>query len=114
MVTGEILRSGRFDELARQGHARYAARRTALSDALRGGPWSFDDPTGGFFVWLRLPDGVASSDVAATAQANGVLVSDGRAFFAGEPDAAHLRLSFSMLDEQLLVEGARRLQTSFM
>jgi len=41
-------------------------------------------------------------------------ISDGRAFFVGEPDAGYLRLSFSMLDEDLLVEGARRLRTSLM
>lgn len=112
MVTGEILRSGRFDSLTRQGHDRYASRRTALSDALREGPFTFEHPTGGFFVWLRLPDGVDSTEVTATAQACGVLVSDGRAFFVDDPRHGYLRLSFSMLDTPLLVEGARRLNRS--
>jgi DNA-binding transcriptional MocR family regulator len=114
MVAGEILRSGRFDELAKQGQARYAERRTALADALRGGPFAFDAPTGGFFVWLRLPDGVASGDVVAVAQDHGVLVSDGRPFFVDQPAHSYLRLSFSMLSSDLLVEGARRLHHSFM
>ena len=109
MVTGEILRSGRFEKLARQGHARYAERRMALSDALRGGPFTFDEPTGGFFVWLKLPDDVTTAEVVNAARANGVLVSDGRAFFVEKPDHGYLRLSFSMLDSDLLVEGARRL-----
>ena len=112
-VTGEILRSGRFDELARQGHARYAERRTALTGALRGGPFTFDTPTGGFFVWLELPDGVDSTAAASAARTHDVLVSDGRAFFVTEPDAGYLRLSFAMLDADLLVEGARRLHDSF-
>ena len=112
MVAGEILRSGRFDDLLRQGHSRYAARRNALSDALRGGPFTFEEPQGGFFVWLRLDDGVASGAAVAAARANGVLVSDGRTFFEDEPDASYVRLSFSMLDETSLVEGAERLKTA--
>jgi len=36
-------------------------------------------------------------------------VSDGRAFFAEEPDAGYVRVSFSMLDQVLLRDGARRL-----
>jgi DNA-binding transcriptional MocR family regulator len=48
----------------------------------------------------------------AAAQANGVLVSNGRNFFDTDPPAGYLRVSFSMLDEDLLVEGARRLVDS--
>jgi len=114
MVTAEIIRSGRFDDLLRQGHTRYETRRHALADALRGGPFTFDEPQGGFFVWLRLSDGIDSAAAVVAAQENGVLVSDGRNFFEGEPPGPYLRLSFSMLDEDLLVEGARRLTNSFM
>jgi 2-aminoadipate transaminase len=112
MVAGEIIRSGRFDDLLRQGHARYAVRRKALSDALRNGPFTFDAPQGGFFAWLRLDNGIDSGTAVAAAHANGVLVSDGRNFFDTDPPDGYLRLSFSMLDEDLLVEGARRLLDS--
>jgi 2-aminoadipate transaminase len=112
MVIGEIIRSGRFDRLLHQGHERYAARREALSDALRGGPFAFDEPQGGFFIWLRLDGGVDSASAVAAARASGVLVSDGRNFFDREPDAGYMRLSFSMLDESLLVEGAERLKSA--
>ena len=96
---GEIIRSGRFDDLLRQGHSRYATRRQALADALRGGPFTFDEPRGGFFVWLRLNEGIDSAAAVAAAQENGVLVSDGRNFFEGEPPAGYL---------QPLVQHARR------
>jgi DNA-binding transcriptional MocR family regulator len=112
MVTGEIIRSGRFDELLREGHVRYAARREALSEALRDGPFAFDAPQGGFFVWLRLDDGVDSATASTAARSTGVLVSDGRNFFDDEPEYGYLRLSFSMLDEALLREGATRLRTA--
>jgi DNA-binding transcriptional MocR family regulator len=104
-----VLRSGRFDELTRVCHTRYARRRKALVAALREGPFQFEEPAGGFFVWLSLADGLDSAKVVLASRRHGVLVSDGRNFFDAEPPNRHLRLSFSMLDEQLLVDGAVRL-----
>jgi 2-aminoadipate transaminase len=109
MVVGELIRSGRFGEIVRANHPRHRACRAALVDALDPAVFSFDEPAGGFFVWLRLPQGVKSESFVAAAQDNGVLVSDGRVFFAGEPDADYVRVSFSMLDEALLRDGATRL-----
>jgi DNA-binding transcriptional MocR family regulator len=45
-------------------------------------------------LWLGLPDGHGEAAVADAFRAHGVLVGMGRAFFATEPPAAHLRLSF--------------------
>jgi len=109
MVVGELIRSGRFDEIVRANVPRHRSCRAALVDALDPSAFSFDEPAGGFFVWLRLPDGVASHTFVAAARDNGVLASDGSVFFAGEPDAGYVRASFSMLDQVLLREGATRL-----
>jgi 2-aminoadipate transaminase len=109
MVVGEVMRSGRFAEVVSAGQDRYRARRTALSQALDHDLFRFDEPDGGFFVWLRLPDGCRSSDVVDAARAGGVLVSDGRLFFADRADDSYVRVSFSMLEHDLLVEGATRL-----
>ena len=57
-------------------------------------------------VALARRHGLGSTFVAA-AQDNGVLVSDGRKFFAGEPDAGYVRVSFSMLDEDVAARGRR-------
>lgn len=46
-------------------------------------------------VWVRLPDGLDDAKVAEDAERAGVLVTPGRPFYAAEPPAAHLRLSFS-------------------
>ena len=55
MVVGELIRSGRFGEIVRANVPRHRACRAALVDALDPSAFSFDEPTGGFFVWLRLP-----------------------------------------------------------
>jgi 2-aminoadipate transaminase len=109
MLVGELVRSGRFGEIAAASHRRLADRRAALVDALDTGMFAFDPPGGGFFVWLRLPDGVEAARFVEAARVAGVLVSNGNSFFAGEPPAAYVRLSFSMLHESLLRDGAVQL-----
>jgi DNA-binding transcriptional MocR family regulator len=66
-------------------------------------------PRGGLHVWVRLPDG--SDDVALTARAAaaGVVVSPGRPWFAAEPPAAFLRLTYAGAPPAELAEGVRRL-----
>jgi DNA-binding transcriptional MocR family regulator len=66
-------------------------------------------PAGGLHVWVRLPEGVDDGALTARAAAAGVLVSPGRPWFAAEPPAAHLRLTFAGAPAADLAEGVRRL-----
>ena len=50
---------------------------------------------GGYHLWLRLPEGSDSGELAATAGRLGVAVSSGRAYFAAEAPAPYLRLSYA-------------------
>ncbi len=109
MIVGELIGSGRFDEIAAAGKRRYTERCAALAEALDAKLFTFTIPAGGYFLWLALPEGVSSAGAVSAARAAGVLVSDGRPFLVDAPDAGHIRLSFSMLDVDLLREGATRL-----
>ena len=109
MIVGELLASGRFDEIAAAGKLRYAERRTALAGALNPSVFTFTVPAGGYFLWLGLPVGVSAANAVVAARDAGVLVSNGRPFMVDEPDTGHIRVSFSMLDVDLLREGAARL-----
>lgn len=86
-----------------------AARRDALAGSLRGHlpeGYRFDAPAGGFFVWLRLPDGVAEDRVVAAAERNGVAVAPGDRFTGGGPPA--VRLSFSFHPPEVLSAAGER------
>jgi 2-aminoadipate transaminase len=116
MVVGELIRSGRFVDVVSEGQARYRSRREAMLAAIDSTLMPAIAPDGGYFLWLPLPAGVSSTNVTAAGRNAGVLVSNGRLFYADEPDSpdhspdhSHVRASFSMLDESLLIEGARRL-----
>lgn len=109
MVVSELVSSGVFGRIARQAQTRYADRRRALLAAIDPAVLEHRAPDGGFFVWLRVPPDVTSEAFVAAAKANGVLVTDGRPFFAGAPTGEFVRASFSMLDEQQLGIGGELL-----
>ncbi|AVT35690.1 PLP-dependent aminotransferase family protein [Plantactinospora sp. BB1] len=91
-------------------------RREALLTALRrhlpelaGQPV----PRGGMHLWIRLPEGTDDVALAAAAAAEGVVVFPGRPWYAAEPPAAHLRLSYAAAPAELMDEAVRRLARAF-
>ncbi|GHH48710.1 aminotransferase-like domain-containing protein [Streptomyces candidus] len=71
-------------------------------------------PSGGYHLWLRLPDGTDETAVVAAALRAGVAVAPGRPYFSAEPPAGHLRLSFAAVASTAeITEGIRRLRTAF-
>jgi len=99
------------------GHVRglcdaYRERRDAMVGALpgvlpAGSTWS--DPDGGMFVWVRLPGDVDTTELLRTALAHDVAFVPGAPFFAGTPDRATLRLSFTTNAPDRIAEGMARL-----
>jgi 2-aminoadipate transaminase len=90
----------------------YRERCDVLLEALRtelpaGCSWS--TPTGGFFVWLQLPEGLDSGEMLAKAIGARVAYVPGRAFFADGTGAGAMRLSFCYPQPAQIREGVRRL-----
>ncbi|MCW0002153.1 PLP-dependent aminotransferase family protein [Pararhizobium sp. YC-54] len=86
-------------------------RRDALVGALHaelGNRVTFQVPSGGMHLWLRLPDHVSDVALAADMVRHGVIVSAGCAWFPADPDGSFLRLTFAAPPASLR-EGVRRL-----
>lgn len=86
-------------------------RRNTLVGALHaelGDHVSFQIPSGGIHLWLRLPDHIQDVELAADMARQGVVVSAGRAWFPADPEGPFLRLTFAAPPASLR-EGARRL-----
>jgi DNA-binding transcriptional MocR family regulator len=66
-------------------------------------------PTGGLFVWCRLPQGIDSGALLAKALSARVAYVPGTAFYADGSGARELRLCFSSADGDRIREGIRRL-----
>jgi 2-aminoadipate transaminase len=94
----------------------YRERRDALlaglADALPAGS-RWNHPAGGMFVWVRLPDGFDATEVLRKAVERDVAFVPGAPFFAGEPDRATLRMSFTTHTPAEITEGLRRLAKAF-
>ena len=99
-VTAEFLRRGWLDEhLARLRHIlqeRLAAFQEGLHAAF-GGDAVWEEPQGGLFLWLRLPEGVDSAARFDDALAQGVSYVPGNHFYDdGVSGINAIRLSFAV------------------
>jgi len=78
--------------------ALYKQQRDAMVAALKremkGLDVEFNEPKGGMFLWLRLPEGIDTTPLLAQAVERNVAFVPGAPFYAGEPDVRTLRLSF--------------------
>jgi 2-aminoadipate transaminase len=96
--------------------AEYGARRDALlaglADALPPGS-VHNRPDGGMFVWARLPDGWDAEVLLGRALERDVAFVPGFPFFAGPPDRATLRFSFTTHPPEEIAEGLARLRASW-
>ena len=101
-----------LDAHVRELCAAYAERRdamvAALPDALPAGS-TWTDPDGGMFVWARLPGAGDTAELLHRALAHDVAFVPGAPFFAGTPDRATLRLSFTTNTPAQITEGMTRL-----
>ncbi|MDQ0402778.1 PLP-dependent aminotransferase family protein [Streptomyces sp. NPDC000349] len=112
----ELVGSPAWPRHLRAIAAELKDRRDAMTSALR---LSLPEvslphiPSGGYHLWLRLPDGTDEVALTAAALRAGVAITPGRPYFSAEPPAAHLRLSFAAVaGAGEIAEGVRRLRTA--
>lgn len=94
----------------------YGRRRDALLAGLAAAlpPGSTHNrPDGGMFVWARLPGGWDAEPLLARALREDVAFVPGYPFFAGEPDRATLRFSFTAHGPAEIAEGLERLRRAW-
>ena len=66
-------------------------------------------PTGGFYLWLTLPEGLNSKEMLPRAVTELVAYTPGTAFFADDRGAEHMRLAFCYPTPEAITEGISRL-----
>jgi len=89
----------------------YRERRDAMLDALDDylPDLEWTHPTGGFYVWLTLPDNLDSKAMLPRAVKELVAYTPGTAFFANGDGRSNMRLSFCYPTPEFIREGIRRL-----
>ncbi|MBS3998448.1 MAG: PLP-dependent aminotransferase family protein [Hydrogenophaga sp.] len=97
-VVAEVLRDGFIDRHVPTIRALYkrqcAAMIAALQHEMDGLGVQWNEPDGGMFLWVRLPQGMSAIELLPRAVEHGVAFVPGSAFYADHADARTLRLSF--------------------
>lgn len=99
-VVYEVVKSGFLDAHIPTIRTRYRQQRDAMAAALRthmpaGTTWQ--EPKGGMFFWLRLPEGFDTLPLLEKAVDAGIAFVPGAPFYTEAPDRRTMRLSFVTL-----------------
>lgn len=107
-----MMRTGWQQEYLEWLRALFAQRSATMIAALRAHlpEWvDYDVPDGGYFVWLRLPEGTDGAAVRAVAKRHGVDLRHGAQFSPTGALGNHLRLSYAFYEDDDVAEGVARL-----
>jgi 2-aminoadipate transaminase len=108
-MVAEVMKDGFLDRHVPTIRALYKSQRDAMLAALTremkdvGLEWN--TPDGGMFLWARLPEGMSAIELLPKAVDKGVAFVPGAPFYAQEPDARTLRLSFVTATTEQIATG---------
>ena len=100
---------GQIDTFRGVYRERRDAMLAALEDYLPDLSWTH--PTGGFYVWVTLPENIDSKSMLPRAVKELVAYTPGTAFYADGGGRNKLRLAFCYPTPEFIREGIRRLST---
>ena len=92
-----------------RSYRRKCARMLAALERTMPSAAHWTQPRGGFFSWLTLPGGTDAVELARRAVEHKVGIVPGSLFFPDGRGTDNVRLSFSLVDEELIDEGIERL-----
>ncbi len=109
-IVNQFARSGRMDSAVDTVKTALRERRDVLVEALNEHlpEARFEPPSGGYFMWVELPEEVDVAELQTAAQEKGVLFVKGTDFLL-EGGANSLRLAFSGVTADQIPEGIKRL-----
>ena len=112
LAVGRYLETQPWREQIKSFRELYRDRRDAMLTALEalmpsGCEWT--RPSGGFFVWMTLPEGLDSKALLPRAVASRVAFVPGTGFFSDGQGARQMRLSYCYPQPDRIREGVRRL-----
>lgn len=98
---------GQIKAFREQYRERRDAMISALEEMMPSATWNV--PDGGFYVWVKLPEGLDAKSMLPRAVTARVAYVPGTAFFYDGSGADHIRLSYCYPTPERIREGVRRL-----
>ena len=112
-IVERFLMSGRFEGHVKRLCDEYRIKRDIMLDALMDKPvdgMELVKPTGGFYVWCKLPEGVPNMTLLVNASEKGVTYVPGTAFYLGGRGGQYMRLNFTYPSKEDIKTGIGRLK----
>lgn len=100
---------GQIRKFQEQYRERRDAMISALEEHLPDASWNV--PDGGFYVWVKLPEGLNAKSMLPRAVTARVAFVPGTAFYSDGSGAGYMRLSYCYPTPENIREGVRRLAT---
>lgn len=107
-LVAEFMAEGRLDDHIVSANAVYRRKRDLAAKAVRQycEPYvSFEEPSGGFYLWLHISEDVDWDAAQHEAAMNGVFFRPGEVFMGEEDGQRFLRLAFSHVGDVELERG---------
>jgi len=110
VIAYEFMRKGYLEQYLERIRKEYARRKDMMQKALVNympEEVQWQEPRGGFYFWLRLPEGVNSTDILRESIDKGAVFVTGKTF---DPEAKrnnYIRLAFSNMDFNQIDEGVK-------
>ena len=114
-MAASYLTLGRLDDQIQLIRQAYREKCYLLADAIRselGEHISFHMPQGGMFLWAKFKYQKNTTDWLKKTLANGVVYVPGEFFYADNPDASTLRMSYVSVADENLRKAVARLKAS--
>ena len=109
---GHFFRDGAWREYVAELTGIYRTRRDVMVSAMaeyfpHGATWN--KPSGGLFIWATMPEVLSSEDLLAKALSRNVAFVPGPSAYVDGRGRSSMRLNFSGVKEDEIIEGIRRI-----
>ncbi|MGY4257839.1 2-aminoadipate transaminase [Bradyrhizobium sp. USDA 4516] len=114
-IVVQLLRNGKMDQHIARLSSVLRVHRDKMIDAIREHlpGTSVCTPSGGYFLWVRLPAEIDADELVRRATKMGVATLSGRLCFAEQPPGSFLRLAYSFSTPAQITEGIQRLGQAY-
>lgn len=114
-IAARYLEKGLLDSSIEKIIAMYQKKKALMLDLFdehmpEGVTWT--KPEGGLFLFVTLPENISSLDLFEKAIKNKVAFVTGNCFFADDSGKNTMRINFSYVNEEKIIEGVKRLCTA--
>jgi 2-aminoadipate transaminase len=108
ILGNEFLSQHKLESYLKFLRSEYFERKNLLQQSLEKympEEVTWNEPKGGFYIWLKLPPHIKSTDIFKESVSNGVVFVTGRTFDPASKKDDRLRLSFSNMPKESIEKG---------